>query len=580
MTRVLLVSQEFCGPLFSGNGVYARSLARALVSPGGAATALLVLSGVRDSGAEVEETGGGSWQVLPVPLPAASWSRLDAGSGANGWSALAAGAGSVAAAVAEFAPDVALLVDWHGANAFAAAVAAAPALSSVRTVYLCFRVYAASAAFAREAAFYRAAERRAVRCSDSVVALCRADAASLLALAVGVDPLSRASFDGKSGICAGEAYSAEPSTLALALPEAVDCHFKRLFVLLPPLRGDISSLALAAAEEPESAARSLLVCCVRLSPEKGAHRFAAVAEAVVADMVAAAGASPPLRPPLRPLLCGSAGDADYAALVRARMRALDSHIAAPPVTPFTGDSSEASTGGDAVGTVVERFLGPADMAVLFRHAALNSHPPDADAYGMTVVEAASFGAVTVLQGAMPPPAGSPLPKLAFTRVVPSLRGLLEVTPSSPMCGSLAAMSADDAAAILAYSAFPPVGACDLLGDPQPLATFVSDESARGGIGTPAGAVELTAGADDDDGGPAVLAADWMACDGEGAAGAAAAARLAADLLAVTASPAALSIVAARARRRALEWTEAGTASALCALVAAARQTPLLHEAHH
>lgn len=42
--------------------------------------------------------------------------------------------------------------------------------------------------------------------------------------------------------------------------------------------------------------------------------------------------------------------------------------------------------------IEERFLGPADLARIFSSTALNFHPPLYDAYGMTVVEAASQGA--------------------------------------------------------------------------------------------------------------------------------------------------------------------------------------------
>ena len=39
--------------------------------------------------------------------------------------------------------------------------------------------------------------------------------------------------------------------------------------------------------------------------------------------------------------------------------------------------------------VLERFVGPAELADLYRLTRLNVHPPTYDAYGMTVVEAAS-----------------------------------------------------------------------------------------------------------------------------------------------------------------------------------------------
>ena len=125
-------------------------------------------------------------------------------------------------------------------------------------------------------------------------------------------------------------------------------------------------------------------------------------------------------------------------------------------------------------------------------------------------------------------------------------------------GGSVELSAGDALASLSGRTFPPVGAADLLGDPQPLAAFLAT----------AAAAEAAGGASsDEDGGPAVLAADWAVCD---VGGAAAAASLAGAIASAAAAAPALARMAARARRRALAWTEAGTARSLIAIVAAAR----------
>ncbi len=50
--------------------------------------------------------------------------------------------------------------------------------------------------------------------------------------------------------------------------------------------------------------------------------------------------------------------------------------------------------------VEERFLGPADLARIFEATVLNVHPPLYDAYGMTVVEAASQGGAQNAAAAM------------------------------------------------------------------------------------------------------------------------------------------------------------------------------------
>lgn len=70
------------------------------------------------------------------------------------------------------------------------------------------------------------------------------------------------------------------------------------------------------------------------------------------------------------------------------------------------DALKARLRAAAPGAAVEeRFLGPADLARIFAATLLNLHPPLYDAYGMTVVEAASQGVLP----ACPPCALQPLP---------------------------------------------------------------------------------------------------------------------------------------------------------------------------
>ena len=48
------------------------------------------------------------------------------------------------------------------------------------------------------------------------------------------------------------------------------------------------------------------------------------------------------------------------------------------------------------GVIVEGFLGPQQLASIFTHAILNVHTAPYEAYGMTIVEAAAFGAPSVV----------------------------------------------------------------------------------------------------------------------------------------------------------------------------------------
>lgn len=61
---------------------------------------------------------------------------------------------------------------------------------------------------------------------------------------------------------------------------------------------------------------------------------------------------------------------------------------------MAGGDSEAACGV----VVIDQHLGPEEMAALFSHTALNFHPCTYDAYGMSVVEAAAFGAPSIVNG--------------------------------------------------------------------------------------------------------------------------------------------------------------------------------------
>jgi len=76
---------------------------------------------------------------------------------------------------------------------------------------------------------------------------------------------------------------------------------------------------------------------------------------------------------LVPLLCGASADASLAAEVKERLRK-----AAPSAV------------------ILEDFLGPEALCGIFSATKLNVHPCLYDAYGMSVVEAAAFGAPSVV----------------------------------------------------------------------------------------------------------------------------------------------------------------------------------------
>ena len=358
-TRVVLVTYEFDYAPFSGNGILAQNVATGLLRVEDTAVLVVCCRPAPCFIAASPQCEHERLERAPVDLTEdMGWRRLDRSGAA--WSHFAGGASTDR--VRAFAPDVALIVDWHGAAVWRALGGATvcPAL------YLNFRVYSATAA-PDEAAWYDARETDALANSSAALALSRPDAAALERLA--------------------------PSTWRDA-GRTVD-------VLLPPLRADLHELA-NVPPPPENThpaghdGRLYLACVVRLSAEKNPKLFVEVIEKI-SDQLDALGVTP--------LLAGAAADADYAAELRARL------IRAAP------------------GALVhEDFVGPQELARLMRSCRLNFHPCEYDACehrrgpsdaqharaaparaahphphaaradGMTVIEAAAFGAPSVVNG--------------------------------------------------------------------------------------------------------------------------------------------------------------------------------------
>lgn len=111
--------------------------------------------------------------------------------------------------------------------------------------------------------------------------------------------------------------------------------------------------------------RKYLTCAVRLSPEKEPETFIALAAELHAS-----GALKCLG--LTPLLLASAR------------------------TPYADDLRTAFRQRVPTGQLRESFLSTEELAGIFAQTRLNVHPCTYDAYGMTVIEAASQGAPSVV----------------------------------------------------------------------------------------------------------------------------------------------------------------------------------------
>jgi len=281
--RILFISLEFSAASFSGNGVYARSQVRALAAAG---HAVMVLS-ARPAAHDGRPAREGARTLEEVAV--GSWGRLDAG---GPWAEFAAGAAApaLAARVAEFAPQVALVVDWSGFAAYEAlccalaaggvggvggggggAASAQPAPLAPPLVFLNYRVFSRTAEEGEGGEAVRCLERRAVAAAALTVALSRSDAAFIA--------------QHLAAPCEGAAASVLPPPPPPA-------------VLLPPLRADVRALPPPRdlgdpGDYQPPAERPYLTCCVRLSPEKAPDRRARAACRAARSAAAAAALQPP-----------------------------------------------------------------------------------------------------------------------------------------------------------------------------------------------------------------------------------------------------------------------------------------------
>jgi hypothetical protein len=564
--RALFLSLEYCPPLFSGNGTYSRCIVRGLARQN---VSLFVVSG-RPSSTSAREaesepgilpptTSGQLHALASVPLP--SWGRLDR---TSAWREFADGCGADAVLlerVARFAPEAVFAVDWSGVIAWEEGLCrglSGTPWADIPCLYLNFRVFTTSTALHAPAAgeegtlqphlsdlhFYQRVEAAAVRSSAVTVALCRLDALHLAALGLGTDPNSGGPAEGPP----------QPT------PDHTTLDVR---IVLPPLRSDIAALATSGSGAgeplpwplregipafPSYPATRLLTSAVRLSPEKGAHHFA--------DAMRALGAESLGRLRLRAFLCGSAPDAEYAARVRRTLLEAGEGCG-------ESDSPSFPSPIPAPPLLASAFLGAPDMAAIFARTAINVHPALSDAYGMTIVEAAAFGAPSLVHvpgagaesgtdaGSAPTASAAAAPASSPTSPASLFEPVyLDAARSLPSVGALRLRLRAEGAAedqdllgphlVALARNLPPVGACDLLA-PNP---HMPLGSTHGPAVLP---VDFTR--------PAQEIADrirwWLGDRGGGG-----------DL---ARGPAEYAAVAAAARARALAWTEDDNGAALAEL---------------
>ena len=258
-------------------------------------------------------------------LPVSSWFRLDISSP---WQEFAAGCAdaTLSEKVLAFQPQVVYGVDWSALPPYEALFPAH--LERPPFVWSALRIFSFSDAA------HKPLERAAAAAAAAVVALSPTDA----------DYIRRR-------------LQLRPEEGAPSVPIVqVRC----------PLRAAVTVAAAKAPVGQLAPPRDLLLCCVRLAPEKEPHRFVALVEALSASgALRSAG--------VKPAMCVGQSRSEYGDDLIRRLKS-----AAP----------------DAL--IIDSFLDADALADLFQRTALNVHPPLYDTFGMSVVEAAAFGAPSLL----------------------------------------------------------------------------------------------------------------------------------------------------------------------------------------
>ena len=340
--RLLFLTIEFSIATFSGNGVYATSQVRALQQLG---HEVLVVCGcpANSSSAILQDH---SPDVISIPLPI--WGRLDL---ECAWREFAEGCGefSIANRIGNFHAEAIIGVDWHSFEAYERLAASLQFQNFPVPSYFCsnYRVYLRSAQSDHEKETIRQLEGASLKRSLSSSVLSRSDA-NFVKL---------------------HYFSDAPSNTIQPPP--------RLHVLLPALRSDIAALPMP--ENPPR--RKYLTCCVRASPEKEPHRFINLISELQRR-----GVFEKLN--IVPLIAGAGWGVDFNALGNNN----NSSNALTSVQKYARDLRIRIKNEVPSCRVIETFLGPSEMVEIYSETALNFHPPAYDAYGMTIVEAASQGA--------------------------------------------------------------------------------------------------------------------------------------------------------------------------------------------
>jgi hypothetical protein len=361
--KVLFISYEYTFGTFSGNGVLAASTVRGFLNDdfddddAMTTTEILVVCArpteleeelrMEKEEEEVKEVNTDDDhhipRVLSVPVPKSKWGRLDKTCAYEEFATNVSE--KQLGAIVKFRADVVLGVDWSSLEVYERirkryqeeedGFSPPPPLT-----YLNYRV------FTLHDESHRALEQRMITASTHVICLCINDAKFLRDAFVGGD-------DGKEAVVA--------------------------VVLHPPLREDVLRDAknALAREQPSLVTsttgakkkRNALTCVVRLSKEKEPERFVELVEELAKRDA--------FGDTLVPILVAPA-TSEFAEGLKKRFREATKNIP---------NASELC---------IESFLNATQLGEIYSRTKLNVHPCRKDAYGMTVIEAAAFGAPSLV----------------------------------------------------------------------------------------------------------------------------------------------------------------------------------------
>ncbi|MGK3733795.1 MAG: glycosyltransferase involved in cell wall biosynthesis [Bacillariaceae sp.] len=403
--NIVLLTYEFTYSPFSGNGILARSLVKSLLGWGCTVTVWCCRpSSIGDdlnndinnnsndnhlTSPEISQDSVRRLTVLSNIVNGKSWKCLDDQSCWKDFiisnlisSPIDEQRNILQHALLQAKNAVVCTIDWSGAVAYRSLVSATMIPDRTFRLYLNFRVYSLGitnddddddSRTNNRRAWYDKFEYKAMKDADVVISLSSKDTQYLYGI--------QKQFSKEEQI---QQKQGEQESAIIKKP---------IEIILPPLRQDmhrfatkngtsedlflhlpdpIQSLISMVDDDDDTthlfSKRPLITCVARQSTEKCIQRFVAFVE-----MAANTGILQQLN--LTVVLAGAVSDLNYAQQLHKRLlRAVPTAI------------------------IIDRFLSPFELGAVFAHTILNFHPPSYDAYGMTIIEAASFGAPTVLAG--------------------------------------------------------------------------------------------------------------------------------------------------------------------------------------